>query len=75
MFAEFAFKVTGEDRMHCGGMDMTGLPMMWVCFGMDVEQRQGEQPQDHPAAQDVCNPTAFTGANLSCRQHALQTLS
>ena len=37
MFAEFAFKVPGEDRMHRGGMDMTGFAMMWIRFGMDVE--------------------------------------
>ena len=75
MFAEFAFEVTGEDGMQLRrhGHDRpphdVGLWAGWWNNGKASSHRI-IQPRKTCAIR-----TAFTGANLSRRRHALQTLS
>jgi hypothetical protein len=61
--------------MHRHGMDMTGLSMVRIRFGVNVEQGQGEQPKHYPSAQESSKPKTCSGETVSCRQHVVPTLS
>ena len=50
---EFTLKVGRKDRVHGNGVDVTGFAMMGIRLGMDMEQRQGEQPQYRPGAEQA----------------------
>lgn len=50
---EFTLKVGRKDRVHGSSVDVTGFSMMGIRLGMDMEERQGQQPQDRPCAKHV----------------------
>ena len=50
---EFALKVGRKDRVHGSGVDVTGFSMMGIRLGMDMEERQRQQPEDCPCAEQA----------------------
>lgn len=76
---EFALKVGRKDRVHGSDMDVTGFSMMGICLGMDMEERQGQQPEDCPCAEQAIESeeSAVNGTHghrlLSRRYHNERT--
>ena len=53
MVLEFAFEVSRKDGVYGSGMDVTGFSMMGIGFGMDMEERECQQPCDRPSAEHI----------------------
>lgn len=72
---EFTLKVGRKDRVHGSSVDVTGFSMMWIRLRMDMEQRQGQQPQYRPGAEQAVESeeSAVSGTHvhtlLSGRYH------
>ena len=72
---EFTLKVGRKDRVHGSSVDVTGFAMMGIRLGMDMEQRQGQQPQYRPGAEQAVESeeSAVSGTHvhtlLSGRYH------
>lgn len=72
---EFTLKVGRKDRVHGSSVDVPGFSMMWICVGMDMEERQGQQPQYRPGAEHTVEweESAVSGTHvhtlLSGRYH------
>ena len=75
LFAELAFEVTREHRMDGDGMHMTRFAVMRVRFGMNVEQRQGEQTEHHPSTETVIEPGCVWVTGVLDTRASTQTLS
>ena len=43
-----ALEVRGEHRMDRAAVNMTRIPVMMICFGMDMEERNHKHPRDQP---------------------------
>lgn len=59
MLPEFALKVGRKNRVDGSRVDMTGFAVMRIRLGMDMEERQGKQPQDCPCAKQVIESDEF----------------
>lgn len=72
---EFTLKVGRKDRVHGSRVDVTGFAMMGIRLRMDMEQRQGQQPQYRPGAEQAVESeeSAVSGTHvhtlLSGRYH------
>jgi hypothetical protein len=47
-FCELALKVWRENRMDCSTMSMARIPMMMICFGMDMKKWDHDHPRREP---------------------------
>ena len=47
-FCELALKVSRENCMDRATMNMSRIPVMMICFGMDMEERDHEHPRGQP---------------------------
>ena len=47
-FCELTLKVSRENCMDRATMNMARIPMMMICFGMDMEERDHEHPGGQP---------------------------
>jgi hypothetical protein len=43
-----ALKIRGENRMDRAAVNMTRIPVMMICFRMDMEERNHEHPRGQP---------------------------
>jgi hypothetical protein len=62
---ELAFKVSRKDDVYGDGMNVTGLSMMRIRFGMDMEQEEREHPEYSPGTEEVVESArpAVTGSH------------
>ena len=64
MALEFAFQVSRKDGVYGSGVDVTGFSMMGIGFGMDMEERECQQPYDCPRAQHPVESEAVAVGGL-----------
>lgn len=64
MVLEFALEVSRKDGVYGSGVDVTGFSMMGIGFGMDMEERECQQPYDRPSAQHPVESEAVAVGGL-----------